>query len=68
MDPPIIGTIVVTQQTPSHVVAQVDGQRRVFRDLTDLFRAAVHLAGERPPGNCKPAGTHPRQKKERNLT
>jgi hypothetical protein len=59
----IIGTIVVTLQTPGHVVAQVNGQHQVFHDLTDLFRAAVHLAAERPP-----AVTDPRQKKERNLT
>jgi hypothetical protein len=63
MDPPIIGTIVVTQQTPSHVVAQVDGQRRVFRDLTDLFRAAVHLAGERPPATASPPEHTPARRK-----
>jgi hypothetical protein len=41
---PIIGRIVVTQQSPAGIVATVNGKATLFRDRQDLFRAAVLLA------------------------
>ena len=41
---PIAGRIVVTHQSPSGIVAKVNGEAKLFRDRTALFRAAVLLA------------------------
>ena len=43
---PIVGTIVVAQQTPRGILARVDGQTRVFPDLQSVFRIAVQQLGE----------------------
>ena len=41
---PIIGRIVVRHQSPSGIVAQVNGEATLFQDRENLFRAAVLLA------------------------
>lgn len=43
--PPIVATVVVEERTPHGVRATVNGQRRSFAGMNDLFRAAVLLAG-----------------------
>ena len=45
---PITGRIVVTHQSPSGIVARVNGKVRRFRDREALFRAAALLAEEEP--------------------
>ena len=43
--PPIVATIVIEERTPHGVRASVNGQRRSFGNMNDLFRVAVLLAG-----------------------
>ncbi len=52
--PPIVAHIVVEERTPHGVRAIVDGRRRSFAGMNDLFRAAVLLAGG-PGGKRKGA-------------
>jgi hypothetical protein len=48
MDPsPIVGTIVVTHETPRGILAEIDGQPQRFANRTALFRAAAELLDAR---------------------
>ena len=49
---PITGTIVVTHQGPSGIVAKVNGQACLFHNREALFRAAVLLAEGKPDHDC----------------
>ena len=48
MDPsPIVGTIVVTHETPRGILAEIDGQPQLFANRDALFRAAAELLDAR---------------------
>ena len=52
--PPIVATIVVVARTPPGVCATINGRKRSFAGMNDLFRVAVLLAGG-PGGKRKGA-------------
>lgn len=43
---PIVGTIVVTQQTARGILTEVNGETQVFPDLPSVFRAAIRRLDE----------------------
>ena len=56
---PITGKIVVTQQSPSGIVAEVNGKTTFFQDRESLFRTAVLLA----ESSIRAEDAHPPPKK-----